>query len=135
MPANLKSLMIGSAIAFAMGGVQFATAQDSDGDPVEEEADEEPVTTGSYVSEGAQGLGELDKDEVEGPGVSSAARDLRMSSQANLPETAMGNRPERPETAERPETPERPERPEMPERPERAERPDRPERPERPGRS
>lgn len=123
---------------------------DEDEDDREED---DAGATGLAVSEAAQELEELDPDEVEGPGLSQAAQDLRGIALDNLPEEAragraaaagppdavggrpgdVGDVPERPGVPERPQTPDRPEPPERPERPEPPERPDVPDRPGGPG--
>ena len=77
--------------------------EDGDGDGDAETP--EPAGAGAAVSEAAQALGELDPDEVEGPGISAAAQELRGIAMENLPEQAQANRPENagpPEGAGRP---------------------------------
>lgn len=159
-----KIAILGSAIAFAVGGAQVAVAQDADTPETGEETSNGAVVTRDNITEQAvdengdpipvldgDGNPVLDDDgnpvyetvtvgfvqTVETPSGHRHTITKEDGSRAIVTHE-FADRPERAARADRParaERPERPERPEKPERPERPEKPDRPERPERPGRN
>lgn len=95
MTNSWKQLLMATAGAVALGGL--AVAQDSEQPP-------EEASAGVEVSSVAQGFADLDPAEVDGPGLSAAAQELRGIALANLPEQGASNLPEQATAGGMPDT-------------------------------